>query len=160
MSTHISEKLADKLGLARVEPSKDDNQSEDVLYSEFEQELKRDIVVHAAGVIISHPFHVISVRMMAQFVGRETKYDSIFGSIVQIYKDEGISGFFSGMVPRFLFDVSCVIVTSTATYYLSKHLVKDRDMKGYLKNFSSFVCTSVFYPLQLVSTLMTVSGSG
>lgn len=49
-------------------------------------------MVHAAGAVISSPFHVISIRMMAQFVGRETKYSSIFGSIVQIYKDEGILG--------------------------------------------------------------------
>lgn len=58
----------------------------------FKGQLRRNIVVHAAGAVISSPFHVISIRMMAQFVGRETKYTSIFGSIVQIYKDEGILG--------------------------------------------------------------------
>lgn len=40
----------------------------------FLKNLKRDLILHASGVIITHPFQVISIRMMAQFVGRETIY--------------------------------------------------------------------------------------
>lgn len=36
--------------------------------------VKCDIITHATAIIVSQPFHVITVRMMAQFVGRETKY--------------------------------------------------------------------------------------
>lgn len=179
MSTHFSEKIADKFGVLRV----DDEEKEDITdeeYTErFHQQLKRNIVVHAAGAIISSPFHVISVRMMAQFVGKETKYDSIFGSIVQIYKDEGILGFFSGLIPRLLFDVTCVVAASTATYLVGRHFIREREgrayfgslsavgseiiqesFKSYQEIFFQFVCTSIFYPLNVVSTCMVVSGSG
>lgn len=46
-------------------------------YDRFLKSLKRDLILHASGIIITHPFQVISIRMMAQFVGRETiyKYD-------------------------------------------------------------------------------------
>lgn len=43
-------------------------------YARFIISLKRDLVLHASGIIITHPFQVISIRMMAQFVGRETIY--------------------------------------------------------------------------------------
>lgn len=37
-------------------------------------ELRRDVALHITAVIASQPFQVISVRMMAQFIGRETIY--------------------------------------------------------------------------------------
>lgn len=43
-------------------------------YERFLKSLKRDVVLHASGILITHPFQVISIRMMAQFVGRETIY--------------------------------------------------------------------------------------
>lgn len=43
-------------------------------YQLFLKNLKRDLILHASGVIITHPFQVISIRMMAQFVGRESIY--------------------------------------------------------------------------------------
>lgn len=36
--------------------------------------LKRDLVLSISAVTLAHPFQVISVRMMAQFVGNETTY--------------------------------------------------------------------------------------
>lgn len=40
----------------------------------FAKELVKDIAGHTVAVITSHPFQVIAVRMMAEFVGRETKH--------------------------------------------------------------------------------------
>lgn len=40
----------------------------------FLKNLKRDLSNRVATIIVSHPFHVITIRMMAQFVGREVKY--------------------------------------------------------------------------------------
>lgn len=36
--------------------------------------LQRDLALSTIEVVISYPFQVISYRMMAQFVGRETVY--------------------------------------------------------------------------------------
>lgn len=137
LSTHLSERIADKLGMAKVDEEEKENMSEAEYTERFETQLKRNVVVHAAGAIISSPFHVISIRMMAQFVGRETKYTSILGSIVQIYKDEGILGFFSGVIPRLLFDVTCVIVASTATYLVGRHFIREKEGRAYFGSLSS-----------------------
>ena len=137
VSTHFSEQIADKLGMAKVDENEKDDMTEEEYYKRFETQLKRNVVVHAAGAVISSPFHVISIRMMAQFVGREAKYDSIFGSLTQIYKDEGILGFFSGLIPRLLFDVTCVVVASTATYLVGRHFIREKEGRAYFGSFSS-----------------------
>lgn len=144
MSTHLSETIADKLGVVKVEEEEKDDMTDEEYKERFEAQLKRSIVVHAAGAVISSPFHVISIRMMAQFVGQETKYTSIFGSIVQIYKDEGIMGFFSGVIPRLLFDVTCVIVAGTATYLVGRHFIREKEGRNYFASFSSVRTMAVF----------------
>lgn len=40
----------------------------------YVQEFFKNLISRTVGIILSHPFDVISVRMMAQFVGGETKY--------------------------------------------------------------------------------------
>lgn len=168
------------MGIAKVDEEEKDDMTEDEHTERFQKQLKRNVIVHAAGAVISSPFHVISIRMMAQFVGRETKYTSLFGSVVQIYKDEGILGFFSGLIPRLLFDVTCVVIASTATYLVGRHFIREKEGRAYFgslssvrsvsgvcdleislsMNFFQFVCTSIFYPLNVVSTCMVVNGSG
>lgn len=159
ISSNLSEKVADKLGLARVEENEKENMTEDEYYERFRVKLKRDVVVHTAGAIIASPFHVISVRMMAQFIGSETKYSSIIGSIVEIWRDEGIWGFFSGLIPRLIFDLSCVVVASTATYLVGRHFIREKEGRMYFGSLSSFVCSSMFYPMNVVSTCMIVNGT-
>lgn len=110
-------------------------------------------VTHFCGVIISHPFHVISIRMMAQFIGREHMYDGLFGSIKEIWVHEGISGFFSGLIPRLWMDFCCIAVTSAITYFLSK------TVRGLVDPIAHFTVTSVMYPYHVVSTCMAVQGS-
>lgn len=137
VSTYFSERIADKLGVAKVGDDEKDDLTEEEYYKRFEADMKRSVVVHAAGTFISSPFHVISLRMMAQFVGRETKYSTIMGSIAQIYKDEGIMGFFSGFIPRLIFDISCVVVASTATYLIGRHFIREKEGRQYLGSLSS-----------------------
>lgn len=164
LASHFSEKIADLAGCPKIdETEKEYNDSDEELedyYKRFEVKLKRDLVTHTAGAIISSPFHVISIRMMAQFVGRETKYSSIIGSVIQIYKDEGIWGFFSGLIPRLIFDLSCVVVASTATYIVGRHIIREKEGRMYFGSLSSFVCSSMFYPMNVVSTCMIVNSSG
>ncbi|SPP84783.1 mitochondrial carrier homolog 2 [Drosophila guanche] len=156
----VSERVADKLGLNQLEENKHDTDlSEEDEYAQFKQKLKRDIVVTVSGIVASHPFHVISVRMMAQFIGRETLYRSIAGSIVEIWKTEGISGFFAGLVPKLLADVACLVLSSSAIYIVNKFFIKDKLARQYNGALMQFSCSSLLYPLLVVSTCSTVSGS-
>lgn len=42
------------------------------------------------------------IREIAQIVGGETKYPNIIKSCIKIGNEEGISGFFSGLIPNLL----------------------------------------------------------
>ncbi|XP_055600123.1 mitochondrial carrier homolog 2-like [Uranotaenia lowii] len=79
LSAYYSEKVADEMGLeaaptakcsdsAAPTPEADskqlDEQFRKQLDEQFRKQLKRNVVVHTAGVVFSHPFHVISIRMM------------------------------------------------------------------------------------------------
>nr|XP_016934288.1 mitochondrial carrier homolog 2 [Drosophila suzukii]XP_016934289.1 mitochondrial carrier homolog 2 [Drosophila suzukii] len=156
----VSERVVDKLGLEQPEEIKDDSQlSEEEMYVQFKSSLKRDIVLTVSGIVASHPFHVISLRMMAQFVGRETLYTSIVGSVAEIWKTEGIAGFFAGLVPKLLCDVACLVLSSSTIYILNKYVIKDKLGRQYNAGFTQFAVSSLLYPLQVVSTCSAVSGS-
>ncbi|XP_028171917.1 mitochondrial carrier homolog 2-like [Ostrinia nubilalis] len=119
---------------------------------------RRDLIMHAASVIVSYPFHVVSVRMMASFIGKEEEYSSLIGAIVSIYRDDGIRGFFHGIIPKLLGDLTCVAATAVMAYYVNKYLVKTKDLRYYTVPLLTFVTSTITYPLVVVSTCMAVAG--
>nr|XP_058969564.1 mitochondrial carrier homolog 1-like isoform X10 [Pocillopora verrucosa] len=58
--------------LVPLVPPENKSRREELL--EFFEETCVQAVAKCSGIIISHPFYVISVRMMVQFVGQETIY--------------------------------------------------------------------------------------
>lgn len=73
----VSQKVLDGLGFEVNVETEDKDECEltdDESQERFCTALKRDLVLHASGIIIAHPFQIISIRMMAQFVGKETIY--------------------------------------------------------------------------------------
>lgn len=157
VSMVFSEKIADGLGFPQPIQTEEINQEQ--IFTQFKDNLKRDLVIEVSGVVLSHPFQVISVRMMAQFVGKETLYNSFIGSVIEIYRDSGIFGFFSGMIPKLVFEVSCLVLSSSTVYLLNKYLIKDKIARQYNTSITQFAFASVLYPLQVVSTCMMVSGT-
>lgn len=119
---------------------------------------RRDMIMHTASVIVSYPFHVVSVRMMASFIGKEEEYSSLLSAIISVYKDDGIRGFFHGIVPKLVGDLTCAAVTGVLAYYVNKHLVKTKDLRYYTVPFLTFITSTVTYPLVVVSTCMAVTG--
>ena len=70
-------------------------------------------ITSVAVELVVHPFHVISIRMIAQHVGKEHIYNSVWSSMKEIYREEGLSGFYSGIVPALLAHLTrCVIYSS------------------------------------------------
>lgn len=128
-------------------------------YRRFERSLKRDLILHASGIIITHPFQVISIRMMAQFVGKETIYSSLWSSVREILRENGILGFFAGLIPKLLCDLTCIALASTTCYIVNKYYIRDPSSRTYVSGFTQFVYASLLYPLHVVSTCMIVSGS-
>lgn len=121
----------------------------------------KEITAKCWSVLLSHPFHVMAFRCMAQFVGGESRYSSwnIFQNIGEIYRTEGILGFFSGLVPRILFEASTIALTNAIAYVIKTYVFDEKDFDGVIELTSSLIASSVTYPLSLVSTVSTISGS-
>lgn len=169
LSAHYSEKIADQLGLEAIKSpeTKGKSKNEETTIKQddqdvdetFKKQLKRNLVVHTAGIVISQPFHVISIRMMAQFVGREKIYSGLWQSIKEIWSQDGLIGFFAGFIPRLLCDLGCLVISSSATYLVSKYLIREQEGRVYFATASQFFASNLFYPYHVVSTCMIVNGS-
>jgi carrier protein len=127
-------------------------------------ETSQESAAKIAGIVVSQPFQVIMIRQMAQFVGRETNYDGFFASIREIYNNDGIFGFFSGLVPRVLCELASIWLANVLTQIVYEYVIpknnRSPDLKGYTSGVCSLLVTQVTYPLSLVSNIMAANGSG
>lgn len=66
------------------------------------------------------------IREIAQIVGGETKYPNIFKSFMQIGNEEGITGFFSGLISNLLAEYITIWGISIISYSVDsilRHMV-------------------------------------
>ena len=66
---------------------------------------------------------------MACFVGKEEDYNGIFSGIVTIFRENGILGFWSGLMPRVLGEAIQIGITAGLTYAINKYV--DNNMKAH-----------------------------
>ncbi|PWA32801.1 mitochondrial carrier homolog 2 [Gambusia affinis] len=129
------------------------------------EETTREMIARSCATIVTHPFHVITLRCMVQFIGRETKYSGMLDSIVTIYREEGIWGFFAGLVPRLLADVLSLWICNLLAHVINTYTINDSmSHTGEIRNCSQaltgFFASMLTYPFVLVSHLMAVNNCG
>uniref|UniRef100_A0A8C2YWE6 Mitochondrial carrier homolog 2 n=1 Tax=Cyclopterus lumpus TaxID=8103 RepID=A0A8C2YWE6_CYCLU len=125
----------------------------------------KEMIARSCATIVTHPFHVITLRCMVQFIGRETKYSGVFDSIVTVYREEGVLGFFAGLIPRLLGDVLSLWICNLLAHLINTYAIDDSmSHTGEIKNCSQavtgFFASMLTYPFVLVSNLMAVNNCG
>uniref|UniRef100_A0A8B9S736 Mitochondrial carrier 2 n=1 Tax=Apteryx owenii TaxID=8824 RepID=A0A8B9S736_APTOW len=123
--------------------------------SSLEQVLKetsREMVARSAATLITHPFHVITLRCMVQFIGRETKYSGTLSAFATIYREEGILGFFAGLIPRLLGDILSLWLCNMLAYLINTYALENGVW--------AFFASMLTYPFVLVSNLMAINNCG
>uniref|UniRef100_A0A671UB89 Mitochondrial carrier homolog 2 n=1 Tax=Sparus aurata TaxID=8175 RepID=A0A671UB89_SPAAU len=127
----------------------------------------KEMIARSCATIVTHPFHVITLRCMVQFIGRETKYSGVFDSIITVYREEGILGFFAGLIPRLLGDVLSLWICNLLAHLINTYTIDDSVCHvhtGEIKNCSQavtgFFASMLTYPFVLVSNLMAVNNCG
>uniref|UniRef100_A0A673X019 Mitochondrial carrier homolog 2 n=1 Tax=Salmo trutta TaxID=8032 RepID=A0A673X019_SALTR len=131
----------------------------------FHSSTTKEMIARSCATIVTHPFHVITLRCMVQFIGRETKYSGVFDSIVTVYKNEGVLGFFAGLIPRLLGDVLSLWICNMLAHLINTYAIDDSmSHTGEIKNCSQavtgFFASMLTYPFVLVSNLMAVNDCG
>lgn len=133
----------------------------DVDIKDFVISTAKQTVAKCSAVVIAHPFHVIFVRSAAQFVGRECTYNTLWSSILHIFKTEGVSGFFSGLVPSLLYESLVLVTTNTMIYaFNSVYSDKNDEFAHWPPFLFNMIATSIYYPFVVVSNCMAVTDSG
>uniref|UniRef100_A0A665U9I4 Mitochondrial carrier homolog 2 n=1 Tax=Echeneis naucrates TaxID=173247 RepID=A0A665U9I4_ECHNA len=125
----------------------------------------KEMFARSCATIVTHPFHVITLRCMVQFIGRETKYSGVFDSIVTVYREEGILGFFAGLIPRLLGDILSLWICNLLAHLINTYAIDDSmSHTGEIRNCSQavtgFFASMLTYPFVLVSNLMAVNNCG
>uniref|UniRef100_H2YYM8 Mitochondrial carrier homolog 2 n=1 Tax=Ciona savignyi TaxID=51511 RepID=H2YYM8_CIOSA len=123
----------------------------------------REMAARCSAIIISQPFHVIAIRTMAEFVGHETIYTNIFTSTAEIYREDGILGFFAGIMPRLASEVItiwlCNLLAHTVNTYVLTDTTDLKDLRQYTHLVVGYVAQIITYPLSVTSTVMAASGT-
>ena len=58
-------------------------------------------------------------------------YSGFLQSITEIYKENGLSGYFAGLMPRLIGNAVTLIIVSSSTYAINKYIITDREMKSF-----------------------------
>ncbi|XP_071203214.1 mitochondrial carrier homolog 1-like isoform X3 [Salvelinus alpinus] len=112
------------------------------------KETSHEMVIQCLSRIATHPFHVISVRCMAQFVGREDKY--------------------RGVVPHVLGEVIFLWCCNLLAHFINTYAVDDNvstfsqapAVRSYTKFVMGIAVSVLTYPFMLVADLMAVNNCG
>ncbi|XP_014677354.1 PREDICTED: mitochondrial carrier homolog 2-like [Priapulus caudatus] len=126
----------------------------------FVIETSNHVISQTAAIIVSQPLHVMTIRSMAQFVGGEQHYSGFFSSFVDIWREEGILGFFSGMMPRLFGELLIILVANSVTFVVNSWVFTEMDVRHYCAPIANILAGTVMYPFNVVSTVMAVNSSG
>lgn len=115
--------------------------------------------------VIVCPFRVLTLRTIAQHVGEETLYCGFKAAVREIYNEEGLLGFYNGVVPAVLHQIlaafvyeGIVIVLEETAKILPVAIVGGglAVLKGPI---ASYITRSYTYPFVLVSSIMAITGT-
>uniref|UniRef100_A0A9L0K9N3 Mitochondrial carrier 1 n=1 Tax=Equus asinus TaxID=9793 RepID=A0A9L0K9N3_EQUAS len=104
------------------------------------KETSYEMMMQCVSRMLAHPLHVISMRCMVQFVGREAKYSGVLSSIGKIFKEEGLLGFFVGLIPHLLGDVVFLWGCNLLAHFINAYLVDDSFSQALaIRSYTKFV---------------------
>uniref|UniRef100_A0AC11DLP7 Mitochondrial carrier 1 n=1 Tax=Ovis aries TaxID=9940 RepID=A0AC11DLP7_SHEEP len=104
-------------------------------------------------------------KVVKEFVGREAKYSGVLSSIGKIFKEEGLLGFFVGLIPHLLGDVVFLWGCNLLAHFINAYLVDDSfsqalAIRSYTKFVMGIAVSMLTYPFLLVGDLMAVNNCG
>jgi len=152
------------VGNALLEKMKDEDGEEVDATSAavFAKETVKLACVKTTSYVISYPFHVISVRMIAQFAGGDANYSNTLVSLREIYQEEGIGGFFKGLIPGLIGELVMLGVLRfvnyvITNYLLTEELLKVQDIKVGTSGVANYCANLCAHPFQVVTNVMCVN---
>ncbi|KAH8238570.1 hypothetical protein KR032_010172, partial [Drosophila birchii] len=126
---------------------------------EFVWNLICDTFRLATSVALTHPFYVLMVRQVAQFVGRETVYEGLWRSLMNILEADGVAGLYAGVVPLFLGEWAIMAGTNAASHLFHRLVPMNFDQQQYNGVIIQMVVSKLVYPLHVTAACMAATGA-
>uniref|UniRef100_A0A8B9SL51 Mitochondrial carrier-like protein 1 n=1 Tax=Anas platyrhynchos TaxID=8839 RepID=A0A8B9SL51_ANAPL len=109
------------------------------------KETSHEMMMQCVSRVVSHPLHVISMRCMVQFIGRECGHD--------------------GVVPHIVGDVIFLWCCNLLAHFINTYAVDDNfSQASVIRSYTKFVMgiamSMLTYPFLLVGDLMAVNNCG
>lgn len=122
----------------------------------------REVRCQSFGILVSHPFHVMAVRCMSQFIGGETDYSSynISQNFHEIIRNEGVGGFFTGLLPRWLLEIMTIVISNVLIHMMKSQLPNQSEMVPLYEYMAALFAQTATYPLSVVTTVSAINRSG
>ncbi|XP_059190151.1 mitochondrial carrier homolog 1-like [Centropristis striata] len=129
------------------------------------RETSQEMIIQCLSRVATHPFQVMSVRCMAQFVGREIKYCGMYSCIVKIFQEEGVAGFYVGFIPHVLGEMLFLWCCNLLAHFINTYAVDESfsqasAVRSYTKFVMGIAVSVLTYPFMLVAALMAVNNCG
>uniref|UniRef100_A0A8C6WYP9 Mitochondrial carrier 1 n=1 Tax=Neogobius melanostomus TaxID=47308 RepID=A0A8C6WYP9_9GOBI len=108
---------------------------------------------------------MLSVRCMAQFMGREVKYSGMLSGMVRIFKEEGLAGLYVGLVPHVLGELLYLWGYKLLCHFINTYTDDDTlSQASAIRSYSRFVINIAMKllksPFMQVSDLMALNDCG
>jgi len=119
-------------------------------------------VSHATGVLVVYPLTVVMVRQMALVGGGDQVYVSIGGAVAEIWRTEGVSGFFSGALPAVFAELLSVAVSASLAYVVNRWVLKDTlgaEAKEMTHLVTGMMAGQLVYRYHVLATVLAVDGA-
>jgi len=56
---------------------------------------------------------------------------SIFSSVLEIYRENGILGYYAGLIPRLMGSAAVIVLAGISTYAINNYIIQEPTMKPY-----------------------------
>lgn len=84
------------------------------------------------------------IWLMADIVCDVCYSCGILSCLWTIYREEGLKGLFAGLIPRFIGEISCLIISSVVTYTFHQYIIQDKELRTFTRS-SVQVCKLTDY---------------
>ena len=74
-----------------------------------------------------------------------------------LFSGEILLGLWNGWIPRALGEILMVSLSYSATYFINKYIISDKELQKYTGHVAEYFVSSFTYPFTVVSQCMVVS---
>lgn len=70
---------------------------------------------------------------------------SLLGSFLEIYRENGILGYYAGLIPRIIGSAAVIVLSGISTYAINNYVIQEPAMKPYTGSTMKVSATPIYF---------------